>query len=162
MFLPYDWCDIFEAIHNGACVYECYAELMKIHWTDVAKKVLLFRGKDLKTSMFVIPLTSYKYIFDFDFVVVVLGHTPCAETLDILESLAEDEILERLDPAVNRNATLARKSYANTEIDCLISTAYKIPVMIFGDCSNGGGFAMNFNYGMHHYATCKLNYNAFK
>jgi len=47
VFLPYGWCDMFEAIHNGACVYECYAERMKIHWTDVAKKVLLFRGKDL-------------------------------------------------------------------------------------------------------------------
>ena len=50
LLVPYDWCEIFEPYHNGACVYECYAERMKIHWTAVAKKALSFRGKDLKKS----------------------------------------------------------------------------------------------------------------
>ena len=66
LFVPFDWCDMFIPLHNGACVYECYAELMKIHWTSVAKKALSYRGKDLtKSTVFVhfFVILCYIYIY---------------------------------------------------------------------------------------------------
>lgn len=86
---------------------------------------------------------------------VVLGQGPQAETEGILQSLTEDEELGRLDPILNRHATLARQSYANSDIDVLLSIAYEIPVMVFGECSNGAGFAMSFHYGLEHFKKCK-------
>lgn len=51
-FLPYECCDMFIAKHSGACVYECYAERLGLHWEDVCEKVLEFcsDSKDLRKS----------------------------------------------------------------------------------------------------------------
>ena len=49
-FLPFELCDMFIARHNGACVYECYAERLGLKWEEICEKVLDFcsRCKDLK------------------------------------------------------------------------------------------------------------------
>ena len=89
---------------------------------------------------------------------VVLDKEPQEETPGILDSLLDDQELGRLDPELNRNATLSRKSYANSDIDVLISIAYNIPVMVFGECSNGAGLALAFHYGLQYYDKCKFSH----
>lgn len=85
---------------------------------------------------------------------IVFGRAPLDETLVILRSLAKDKKNGLFEDA-DGEALLSRESYANSDIDILLSISYKIPVLVFRECSNGGGFALTFRFGLEHFATRK-------
>ena len=64
---------------------------------------------------------------------VVFGRAPLDETLVILRSLAKDKKNGLFEDA-DGEALLSRESYANSEIDILLSISYKIPVLVFREC----------------------------
>lgn len=39
-FLAYHELDKWEALHNGGCVYECYAKTLGISWGDVVDSLV--------------------------------------------------------------------------------------------------------------------------
>ena len=82
-----------------------------------------------------------------------VGVTDIKETLQIIKSLKSDKAARRLG---NPDAYLPRRSFANFDVDMIISTAYQIPTMVFRECSNGGGFVLSAKFGFQYFKRCKI------
>jgi hypothetical protein len=46
-FLAYHEFDKWTALHNGACVYECYAKVLDIQWGDIVEALVQIQFHDL-------------------------------------------------------------------------------------------------------------------
>lgn len=85
-------------------------------------------------------------------VIIVLGYSPDHETEALFKSLQRDK---KKGLFGNAEARLSRSSFANSDADIIISKLYKIPIMIFAACNNGGGVTMIMSHGLEHFSTCK-------
>ena len=75
--------------------------------------------------------------------------------MKIIKSLKREKAAGRFG---NPDAHLPRQSYGNTDIDMIISVAFEVPVVIFRECSNGGGFVAAAKYGLQYFERCNILY----
>jgi hypothetical protein len=59
----------------------------------------------------------------------------------------------------NAEARLPRACYGTADVDVLLSGLYKVPVLTFKHCSNGGGVALYSWCGLQYYEKCEFHHN---
>lgn len=84
----------------------------------------------------------------------VLGHMPEKSTARILLSLQADKASGKFQ---HPDAKLSFSSRANQNIDALLVHHFKVAVLHFAKCSNGGGLCITFWKGIEHFARSKYN-----
>lgn len=66
-FLAYHEFDKWEALHNGACVYECYAEVLGISWSDIVDSLVQIEISSLpkrKCLVILVLLSMHLFVHD--------------------------------------------------------------------------------------------------
>ena len=152
-FLSYEDINIWDAQHNGACVYECYGECLGIPWSYLCEQLIEYDDETLLRTGTKSDYKIYKNVGIMhmlcDIIFAVLRFNPQQYTKDVLKSLKSDKEKGMFEN--NPKAKLSRASYANSDIDLLLCKTLNITALTFKRCTNGGGLTLFGSFGIDYF-----------
>jgi hypothetical protein len=140
--------DFFVPKHNGACVYECYAEATGLTWSAVCDCLLDCTYDEVVESKY---QTLCKVLADLT-LSAEMGYTPSPDLKKRIDSLRKDK---EDGMFASSTATLSYASFGSSDIDVILSARLKVAVLLFKLCDNGGGLTLPFHCGLEYYRTSK-------